>query len=109
MLVNTPWEKAGMVYDVFCLHSMWNQESKKKEEIRESFSTINPILCILLPKEGRKKTRLLRVNVPYAPTPPPLIPLRGQKTFSFFSPFVINFSIEPVLRLGLTLQKKLFE
>jgi len=25
MLVNTPWEKAGMVYDVFCLHSMWNQ------------------------------------------------------------------------------------
>jgi len=25
MLMNTPWERANLTYDVFCLHTIWNQ------------------------------------------------------------------------------------
>ena len=61
--------------------------------------------------EGVKKQQFFKGTCPLSSdTPPPQYSLRGQKRKKkiFFS-FFINISIEPVLRLGVTRQKKCFQ
>ena len=76
-----------------CVSSLRDHRNQKKSCTKSSAK----LLCW--------KESTFQGTCPHKLYPQPLSSLRGKNVKVFFSPFFINISLKPVLRLGVTIQK----